>query len=172
MKTLKKIAVLILATVAVASVQASTLYWQVQSGTTSDSFDYALLRVVNDGGSYGDAITSPSYALAGAAAEGSAPNQYVSVQNTDLGTYGADGYSFFVEMATYNNGSWTPVARGQIMTYDQLVSAGYVANDFIGANSAFAAASAFNMGAVPEPTSGLLLLMGGAMLALRRRRQK
>ena len=39
------------------------------------------------------------------------------------------------------------------------------------ATSAFAGATWKDAGGVPEPTSGLLLLVGGAMLALRRRRR-
>ena len=166
MKNIQKLAVLILAAFALTSAKASVLYWQVEPGTTSDSFQYALLKATNG--------TDPAVTVAGAEAQGTAPNQYVSLQNTELGQYGNDGYSFFVEMANYNGGEWQTVATGQTISYTDLVSSGYVATGAVDANGAATAASSFNMGAnaIPEPSSGLLLLIGGAMLALRRRRQK
>ena len=165
MKNIQKIAVLILAAFALTSAKASVLYWQVEPGTTSDSFQYALLKATNG--------TDPAVTVAGAAAQGEAPNQYVSLQNTELGQYGNDGYSFFVEMANYANNQFQTVATGATYTYNELVSSGYVAAGPIDSFTAAANASNFNMGSpIPEPSSGLLLLMGGAMLALRRRRQK
>ena len=165
MKNIQKIAVLILAVFALTSVKASVLYWQVEPGTAGDSFQYALLKATTGSG---DPVT-----VAGASAQGTAPEQYVSLQNTELGQYGNDSYSFFVEMANYADGQFQTVATGATYTYNELVSSGYVATGATSTAAAQAAASQANMGsAVPEPSSGLLLLMGGAMLALRRRRQK
>ena len=168
MKNVQKIAVFVFAAFALMSTRASVLYWQVEAGSASESFQYARLMAT------GGDLATPT-AVGGAQAEGTAPNQYVSLQNTELGQYGNDSYSFFVEMANYNNGTWENVATGQTISYTDLVSSGYVATGAIDANTAAANASNFNMGAagdVPEPSSGLLLLVGGAMLALRRRRQK
>lgn len=167
MKTTKKIVLLTFAALAFASAHAGTLYWQVQEGTTSEEFGYALLKAYQtDGGSVDTATT-----IAGATAEGTAPNQYVSMQNTDLGSYSDSGYTFFVELANYSDNAWHSVSKGARYTYDDLVSAGYVATGLTDSISAMTAASNFNMGAVPEPTSGVLLLIGGSLLALRRRRR-
>ena len=77
--------------------------------------------------------------------------------------------SFFVEL--YNDaGEW--VGQTTPQTYDSLVSSGAVSSgmnpSFTGMNSAIGAGSSSY--AIPEPTSGLLLLIGLGALALRRRR--
>ena len=147
------------------SAQASALYWQVE-GEEGRTFQYAQLKVISTG-------ADPSTAAVIDMAEAEGDPSQVTLTNTELGAYGQDGYSFFVEMVNYADGNWTTVDTGYTYGYSELVSSGYVATGAIDANSAQAAAAAGNMGShIPEPSSGLLLLMGGAMLALRRRRQK
>lgn len=168
MKSLLKLGAFAAVTFFAVSVQASALYWQVTADTGA-TFEYAQLMVT--GGSLG----TGSEVLDVVEAEGpeSGPN-YVSLTNTDLEQYGVDGYSFFVEMVNYSDqDGYTTVATGATYSYNELVSSGYVATGATSTAAAQAAASQANMGsAVPEPSSGLLLLVGGAMLALRRRRQK
>ncbi len=162
---MKKFLMLVAVALCVASAQASALYWQVTEDT-GVTFQYAQLKVT------GGDLASPLI-LDSAEAEGSAPNNYVSLTNTELGQYGADGYSFFVEMVNYSGSSYETVATGATYSYSELVSSGYVANEVISGTAAEAAASSMNMGAaVPEPSRGVLLLMGGALLVLRRRRRK
>ena len=164
MKSLLKLGAFAAVTFFAVSVQASALYWQVTADTGA-TFEYAQLMVT--GGGLSDPI-----ALDMVEAEGSGPN-YVTLTNTELGEYGTDAYSFFVEMVNYSNDQFETVATGATYSYNELVSSGYVATGATSTAAAQAAASQANMGsAVPEPSSGLLLLMGGAMLALRRRRQK
>lgn len=167
MKNMFKVVAVALASLVAVTAKADALYWQVDEGSTDQGFQYAILNVTGNG------ITATR--LAGASAEGTAPNQYVSVQNTDISSYASSGYSFFVELANYNNGSWEVVTSGTPVSYDNLVSGGYVAATFQ-QGLAISQSGGYNLGAgaaaVPEPTSGLLLLIGGAMLALRRRRQK
>ena len=91
---------------------------------------------------------------------------------TDLDGYESDAYLFYVEMSNYNNGAYETVATGYKWGYQDLVSSGYVAGGALDVNTVIANASGTSLASVPEPSSGLLLLIGGAMLALRRRRQK
>ena len=164
MKTLFKIGVFVVGMFFAVSAQASALYWQVTQGTTDQAFQYAQLKVT------GGDLASPTV-VDMAEAEGTAPNNYVPIHNSELGQYGADGYSFFVEMVNYSNGEFQTVATGATYSYNELVSSGYVATGPTSMPAAQTAAA--NLGSpIPEPSSGLLLLMGGAMLALRRRRQK
>ena len=165
MKNMFKVAAVAFASLVAVTAKAEALYWQVDQGVTYPEFEYAILNVT------GGELGNNSQRLAAASAEGTAPNQYVSVQNTDISSYASDTYSFFVELANYNNDSWKPVKAGTPVSYTALQSGGYVATSFQ-EGLKIAQSGGYNMGqSVPEPTSGLLLLMGGAMLALRRRRR-
>ena len=151
---------------AVSSASAGTLYWQVTSDTGA-TFEEAWLVAENksDG--------TKNY-LKGVDSDGGSPSSTVLTQ-TDLTGYESDAYLFYVEMCNYNsqNNNYDTVATGYKYGYGDLVSSGYVAANPLEVTSAQAAASAANFGSpIPEPSSGLLLLIGGAMLALRRRRQK
>ena len=151
---------------AVSSASAGTLYWQVTSDA-GQTFDEAWLVVENK--SNGEL----NY-LEGVQSDGNSPSSTALTQ-TDISAYEGDGYLFYVEMSNYNSAddSYTTVANGYKYGYGDLVSSGYVAASPLDISTVTAAASASNYGSsVPEPSSGLLLLIGGAMLALRRRRQK
>ena len=90
--------------------------------------------------------------------------------NTSLGSYVGEGYSYYVELW---NGS-----RTSEMTYDVAKVNGYITS---GGGMSFtpsptAQVNGFGSGTtpynVPEPTSGLLFLIGGMLLGLKRRRQQ
>ena len=92
---------------------------------------------------------------------------------TELSGYGS-GYSFMAETWAGNTMStWllSPVS------YETLQQAGAIAalNDLLGTSDLNPqhSYSSFNMGKemVPEPSGGLLMLLGGALLALRRKRE-
>ena len=149
---------------AVSSASAGTLYWQVTSDA-GQNFDEAWLVVENKSNG------NLTY-LEGVDSDGNQPSSTALTQ-TDISAYESDAYLFYVEMSNYNNGNYDTVATGYKWSYDELVSSGYVAANPLDVNNVIAAASGSNFGsAIPEPSSGLLLLIGGAMLALRRRRQK
>ena len=86
----------------------------------------------------------------------------------DLGTYIGSSYSYYVEL--YNG--YRTTEQG----YESLVSNGYIERP-----GSIAAPKAFNGNAfgqtpgtsynVPEPTSGLLFVIGGMLLGLKRKRQ-
>ena len=84
------------------------------------------------------------------------------------------GYSFTVELGNWeaaesgSEGTWTTLAVSETKSYDALAGT-YIQkwSDVAGALPVTAWHPSF---AVPEPTSGLLLVFGAAALALRRRR--
>lgn len=144
-----------------ATIQASTLYWQVDTeATTGIDYEYAQVAVHT---------TSPQ-AYLNVAGEGT---PYVAEGSgavyLDLSTYGTSGYSFAVELLDAN---LNVVGTSSTVTYDTLLASGYISSGGIDAPKSgsylFSTAGSYS---VPEPTSGVLLLIGGAMLALRRRRR-
>ena len=79
--------------------------------------------------------------------------------------------SFAIELGNYNNGTWTTLATSGSLDYTSLQSAGYTYMPSSG-ELALATLTAWAPTAysVPEPSSGLLLLLGASLLALKRRR--
>ena len=165
MKNLFKSLVASAALLFASSVSAGTLYWQVQPDDNVPEFDQAWLMVE-------DKTTGDKQELA--VVNSQSDKQSTALTQTNLDGYESDAYLFYVEMVNYSTGDAANdyvVSTGYKYGYGDLVSQGYVSTGTVDANAAVTAAA--NMGsAVPEPSSGLLLLMGGAMLALRRRRQK
>lgn len=169
MKSIRNLVLVVLTALAVGGLQADTLYWQVDTGAADAYSGYDKSAV--------DGATLYKVATEGATHpynDASALSGYVKVENGKTGVLGADigtdgsAYSFFVEL--YNASGdvvWTQYAS----TYQQLLDSGYIA---LGSNvlaPTEMASGGMNGAAVPEPTSGVLLLIGGAMLALRRRRR-
>ncbi len=160
MTSMKK--VLLLAAVAVGALtgSAGTLYWQVgDSGYTGSDAAYAALYATT-AGSDAAMLVDGDYSLA---------NGNTGPFASDLGETTGATYSFFVELY---NASGDTVFVGDSANYDTLVSSGYVSTSGV-LTPTYAGASwaAVQTGSVPEPTSGVLLLVGAGMLALRRRRR-
>lgn len=157
-----------LAVAAAASLRASTLYWQVSDQGAGNEFSYARVRATQTPGGDGTVVAS---AVADGVTDQTGTGTQVSPVVSDLGSTDYSGYYFYVEMVNYADGSSTrSVNKDYPWSYSQLVSSGYISTgNSVATPSAFAS-GALDGGSVPEPTSGMLLLMGGALLALRRRR--
>ena len=166
MKLLKQL--LCAAAIAFAGVaNADALYWQIDTanagagGYSGSEAAYAQLVPVQNGTAYD--YSSGRLTLGDDAFVAAGDGPFL----TDLGSYGSSSYSFFVEI--YNN-SGDVVHTGYAVNYNDLLSSGYISTSGVLTPTALASGG-FNGASVPEPTSGMLLLMGGALLALRRRRQ-
>lgn len=87
-----------------------------------------------------------------------------------LGSYAGSAYSYVLELGNWSNGTWTGTKmESTVATYDYLKAQQHIAQWENDSPSYAAAWKPTEFTAVPEPTSGLLLVLGGAILALRRR---
>ena len=99
-------------------------------------------------------------------------------KSTDVSSYEGtkDTAYFFVELCNYNASTkeWTNGDRSsQAYSYASLAQKGVITSSDLIAQASVAAAVLSKAGvqATPEPTSGLLLLMGFAMLGLKRKKE-
>lgn len=156
MKLFSKPLVVGVALILASTVSAGTLYWQVDD----NSGDVYARLLVEDQDTH-------SVVLGESDPYKKAPT---GIQQTDISDYDNGQYLFYVELVNFADGS---ITQGYKWGYGDLVSSGYVSFGATDIPTARANAAALgNFANAPEPSSGLLLLMGGAILALRRRRQK
>lgn len=89
-----------------------------------------------------------------------------------LGSYAGDAYSYVLELGNWSNGSWTGTKmESSVATYDYLKAQQHIAQ-WEGMTPSYARPwTPTEFTVVPEPTGGLLILLSGALLALRRRKQ-
>lgn len=164
MKTLKVLFALAALSV-VRTASAEMLYWMIDAKNTI-AFNYAVVYATKDGekvaipfdGTGGEAYGLDDLSLTTA----------LGPQLTEFGTE-ADwkNYSYFVELLTWDGANETTVGLSDTWTYGQLVSGGYVIpSDMAIPSTAQIWTPTIS---VPEPTSGFLLLFGGALLLLKRR---
>ena len=84
---------------------------------------------------------------------------------------GSPEYSFIVEIGNVSDGDWTTIAQSSAETYASLASSRYIRSlSDLGPSSSATVWTPGQFSAVPEPSGGLLTLMGVALLALRRKR--
>ena len=165
-KTMKNLVIGAVAAVMASATSADTLYWMVTE-TAGAEFDYAQLyyttttteardgTAVMDGGTF--------QGVSGQSAE------TTGIMKADLGRYYLDNPNitgFYVEWAKYN-GSMTGVTASRwVAISDALSSMDTFAN-----GGQYVTTHTSTLMFVPEPTSGLLMLLGFGVLGLRRRRR-
>lgn len=174
---MKKILVLVALGFAALGSQAAYLYWQLDSsvgleakdsgGYTFNGHDFAYAQIK---ASDGNVLTS-TY-VDGSAIEGTinAPGKTKYV--VDVSSYKDSSCVFYVELIGYDSavyGSNTGVigvTEENTYTYEVLKNAGYIGTNLISIPVAWHGGTV----AAPEPTSGLLMLLGVAALGLKRRK--
>jgi hypothetical protein len=89
-----------------------------------------------------------------------------------LGSYTGAAYSYVLELGNWSNGTWAGTKMEATATYDYLKEQQHIAQWEDMPPSYVKPWTPTEFTVVPEPTGGLLILVGGALLALRRSRQK
>jgi len=179
----RNLAVIVFALLGYAA-QASYLYWTVNESYTmentgasytyngaapyeANTFQAARLMLYD---SNNESATQLGNAAGYVTEEGGAQKSYA----VDVSNYTAANYSFYIELLSYdaNASSWSQVGATTKQTYTQLQSANviYESDSLL----PVAAATWHGSGSMnaPEPTSAMLMLLGVAGLALRRKQRK
>lgn len=166
----------------------SLLYWMVDDSSNTIEFDYAVVYAAPtaslDGKAwtaetgYGDvgAIALPRNAEGGMGlAYDVKPGSTTGTLDilTSLGNADYSGYSFYIELLQWDDGAGLETRAGvsQIAPYDELVANHHLLTTGMGIPSNLEV-WAPRTSATPEPTSGILLLIGCATLLLRRRNDR
>ncbi len=152
------VGLLLMAGVAARAEYSSYFYWQVDDSVAD--FSYAQLRL--SGGSQYFTIGDTAYTKVGAA-EGDLGRTTLAVA-ANLGSYASSEYSFLVEVFGEDDGL---LAFSDTFSYDDIAGS-FVYSDM--GSTLSGTAYGVTISSVPEPTSGVLLLLGLAALGLRRKR--
>ena len=170
----KLIAVAVAALSLGAFADDSYLYWMTpssvswkESGTEDLSYSYVAIGVMDNATgqnvaylantTYGTATTSESAQLVGSGSGSWYAN---------LSTYASNAYSFYIEL--FNDTS--SVGRSvDVLSYESAKTYATTFGTQAPSTQAWSTTS-FTTAAIPEPTSGLLMLFGLSALALRRKR--
>ncbi len=176
-----------------AQAGASVLWWETNepedikvenadgTTTTAAALGVTDVRIRVSGGDAGDdtylqmAYFDPS---TGGLVIGNTPGStVVEVPTYDVYAYlGPDGggyndaaYSFAIELGNWHDGTWTVLAESEVATYSAL--AGHIAPGGGGLDVPYALPwnPQHYFAPVPEPGTALLIVLGCAVLALRRR---
>ena len=139
------------------------LYWYVDESMNYNTFPFAYAALVEgNSGATIDYRVANSYLESGelGLVAGYAPGSPAA----DLGEYANASSYFYVELFDANN---LGLAVSTSLSYSKLYSAGYLGTSGTGTQAEHAwVVSAFM---IPEPTSGMLFLLGIAALSLRRK---
>ena len=170
MKNTKMFAALLALAAVPALADVEALYWQVTSDMNPQPIVFQSAAMVADNGStkvYLNDFNGNAWQRANA---DKITTETIASMWSD--TY-ASGYTFYIELMNKDEGgNWYTAGSvnnidGTNWSYNDIK-----ANIFSSSSMAMNLATPLTSGTahIPEPTSGLLMLVGGALLALRRRR--
>ena len=183
---MKKLMIILAAIAMAGATQAAQVKWQTEAlklpGTTTNisGSNVALYFYSQDiadpwgtkatASGEGDAVT---YSVAASSGMGGATYKSGKATITDSGAYSSGDTAYAAVIITYDANNDGKIGVGD---YYMASSTSYTLESDVNATKSIAMGSWTQItspggGGAPEPTSGLLLLVGGAMLALRRKQK-
>ena len=170
----KLIAVAVAALSLGAFADDSYLYWMTPSsvswktGDTTAEYSYVAIGVMDNATGMNVAyLANTAYGVATTAESAQWVGSGSGSWYANLSTYASNAYSFYIEL--FNDQAASVGRSTDILSYD--AAKAYATTFGTQAPSATAwSTTSFTTAAIPEPTSGLLMLFGLSALALRRKR--
>jgi len=154
-----------------AAARGEYLYWQVDNVSAADATVATLYYSVNGGAPY--TVDADGWSGLGTSGETA-----IGPYQANLSSLSGDlsDYAFYVEVVQYTSSGGTYTAdpasarTSYTWKYTDLVAQGHILADSVLAPTALALTPVNFSTPAPEPTGGLLIVIGAAALALRRRR--
>ena len=150
---MKKLVLLFAIAVCAGFAHASDLWWTISNPMNGKSWDTATIYAVN---ASGVSAAGLSYTASDVSS-----SKYVT---TTLGDYASSAYSFYIELTQSN----AFVAQTQSVSYSALVGS-IVTSGMDTTNASVYDFTNAGFAPIPEPTGGLLMLIGLGALALKRK---
>jgi hypothetical protein len=134
--------------------------------TVDGTSGYLTMLGLNDDGTV--SVYDGSVGLGGEFGMG-VPAEYFGSLSSLSGT----SYNFVLELGNYSNGQWVRTSmQSEVVSYQKLLEDSHI-SAWDGTSNIIGSPWSPNVyTVVPEPTNGLLFLVGGAVLALRRKRKQ
>lgn len=163
---MKKLTVLLVAFAAAITANASYLYWQVEARDYSHITEPNKVTAVNVW-AINTETSEKTFVDGYRAASGSTVNME-QAQMIDVSAFSNGSYSFYIELMNYSSGAQKLGETVSNETYADMVAKHYIMDTPLSVTLA----TPWHGGTVaaPEPTSGLLMLLGVAALGLKRRK--
>lgn len=170
---MKKILVMAVAVVSAAVAQASYLYWQTGTDTSFNGHEIAGYQLAVTGGDSGTIYLTPTY-TDGTSVDHVAAGATVfggdSEYKIDVSAYSGSQYAFYVELIGYDQAAYGTgtgvIGVSETQTYAQLMDKGSIVNAGLTKIPVMWTGGSV---AAPEPTSAMMILLGLAGLALKRK---
>ena len=169
---MKKLAIVIAMATLAISVKAASVDWKVNGAAAQENYSVYLLTSLESSYASVDALAA---AAVGSATITKSGRNYTTgtVTSADASITKASMENAYLVIVSSSSASSYNYVKADLSAYTYDVNAQETAptTPFGGFTAAqLAAGTSANFAAVPEPTSGLLMLLGVAGLALRRRR--